>query len=262
MAQLADFAQIRLGISDFPTRHPYGLALWQSHIEQILADWVDELAVPIYRGQEMRSVARDDTGVDVELAQGQLLRAQYLAGCDGGRSTVRKAAGIAFEGWEPTASHLLAEVESPSDTAEEPVWGIRNDALGVHALSRTGDAGPVRVMVTERHLGSTAEPTLRDLSRAMIDVYQTDYGIYSPSWISRFTDAAHQAAAYRKGRLLVAGDAAHVHHPIGGQGLNTGLHDAVNLGWKLAAVVNRTSPDHLLDTYHGGTPHTSGSRTH
>lgn len=141
-------------------------------------------------------------------------------------------------------------MEIPADTAEEPEWGIRNDALGVHALSRTGDAGPVRVMVTERQLGSTGEPTLRDLSRAMIDVYQTDYGIHSPSWISRFTDAARQAAAYRNGRLLLAGDAAHVHHPIGGQGLNTGMHDAVNLGWKLAAVVNRTSPDHLLDTYH------------
>ena len=250
VAQLAGFAQIRLDISDFPTRHPYGLALWQSHIEQILAEWVDELAVPVYRGQEVRSVAHDDTAVNVELGQGQLLRAQYLVGCDGGRSTIRKAAGIAFEGWEPTASYLLAEVEIPADTAEEPAWGIRNDALGVHALSRTGDAGPVRVMVTERELGSTGEPTLRDLSRAMIDVYQTDYGIHSPSWISRFTDAARQATAYRKGRLLLAGDAAHVHHPIGGQGLNTGMHDAVNLGWKLAAVVNRTSPENLLDTFH------------
>ncbi len=250
LAQLAGFAQIRLDISDLPTRHPYGLALWQSHIEKLLADWAEELAVRIYRGREVGRVTQDDTGVDVELADGQFLRAAYLVGCDGGRSAVRKAAGIAFEGWDPTASYLLAEVEIGSDTAEEPDWGIRHDALGVHALSRIGDGGPVRVMVTERHIGPPSEPSMRDLSRALIDVYQTDYGIRSPSWISRFTDAARQATAYRERRVLLAGDAAHVHHPIGGQGLNTGIQDAMNLGWKLAAVVNRTSPDRLLDTYH------------
>jgi 2-polyprenyl-6-methoxyphenol hydroxylase-like FAD-dependent oxidoreductase len=106
-------------------------------------------------------------------------------------------------------------------------------------------------MVTEQHLGPTSEPALRDLSEALIAVYGTDYGIHSPTWISRFTDMARQAAAYRNRRVLLAGDAAHVHHPVGGQGLNTGLQDAVNLGWKLAQVVNQSSPDSLLD-YHAG----------
>lgn len=249
VAQLAGFSQIRLDISDFPTRHPYGLALWQSHIERLLAEWVDELAVRVYRGHEVGSISQGEVGVQVRLTGGGVLRAEFLVGCDGGRSAVRKAAGIPFEGWEPTASYLLAEAEIGSGATQEPEWGIRHDELGVHAISRTGEGGPVRVMVTERHLGATGEPTLGDLSRAMIDVYRTDYGIHSPAWISRFTDAARQASVYRRGRVLLAGDAAHVHHPIGGQGLNTGMQDAVNLGWKLAAVVNGTSPDNLLDSY-------------
>jgi 3-(3-hydroxy-phenyl)propionate hydroxylase len=249
VAQVAGFSQIRLDISDFPTRHPYGLALWQNQIERILAGWVAELGVPIYRGRDVRGVAQDRAGVDVELSDGQSLRARYLVGCDGGRSVIRKAAGIDFPGWDPTTSYLLAEVEI-ADTGETPEWGIRHDALGVHALSTSRDGGPARVMVTERHLGPASEPTLRDLSGALTAVYGTDYGIHSPTWISRFTDMARQAAAYRDGRILLAGDAAHVHHPIGGQGLNTGVQDAVNLGWKLAQVVNRTSPDGLLDTYH------------
>jgi hypothetical protein len=112
------------------------------------------------------------------------------------------------------------------------------------------DGEPIRVMVTEEHVGPTSEPTLRDLSEALIVVYGTDYGIYSPTWISRFTDMARQAASYRKGRVLLAGDAAHVHYPVGGQGLNTGVQDAVNLGWKLAQVVKKTSPESLLNTYH------------
>ena len=248
VAQVAGFAQIRLDISDFPTRHPYGLALWQIHIERILAGWVGELAVPIYRGREVTSVAQDDTGVDVALSDGQFLRARYAVGCDGGRSAVRKAAGIDFPGWDPTTSYLLAEVEMASDS--EPEWGIRHDAVGVHALSMPQDGGPVRVMVTERQVGRTDEPTLRDLSEALSAVYGTDYGIHSSAWLSRFTDMARQAATYRNGRVLLAGDAAHVHHPIGGQGLNTGVQDAVNLGWKLAQVVKGISPDGLLDTYH------------
>src|ERR1700742_1953481 len=250
IAQVAGFSQIRLDISDFPTRHPYGLALWQNHIERILADWVGELAVPVYRGCEVTSFAQYPTGVDVELADGRLLRAEYLVGCDGGRSAVRKAAGIEFPGWDPTMSYLIAEVEMACKPDRLPEWGIRHDALGVHALSRLADGGPVRVMVTEKQLGPNTEATLRDLSEALITVYGTDYGIHSPTWISRSTDMARQAATYRDGRVLLAGDAAHVHHPIGGQGLNTGVQDAVNLGWKLAQVVNRTSPDSLLDTYH------------
>jgi 2-polyprenyl-6-methoxyphenol hydroxylase-like FAD-dependent oxidoreductase len=248
-AQVAGFSQIRLDISDFPTRHPYGLALWQNHIERILAGWVDELTVPIYRGREVTNIAQDRTGVDVEMAGGQFLRAEYLVGCDGGRSVIRKATGIEFPGWDPTTSYLLAEVEI-ADTGQVPEWGIRHDALGVHSLSMSDDGRPVRVMVTEQLVGPSGEAALRDLSEALIAVYGTDYGIHSPSWISRFTDMTRQAAAYRDRRVLIAGDAAHVHHPIGGQGLNTGVQDAVNLGWKLAQVVNRTSPQSLLDTYH------------
>ena len=142
-------------------------------------------------------------------------------------------------------SHLLAEAQ----LAEEPEWGMRRDALGIHSLSRMPNGGPVRVMVTERNVGTTTEPTLRDLSEALIAVYGSDYGIHSPTWISRFTDAARQAAAYRDRRVLLAGDAAHVHYPAGGQGLNIGVQDAVNLGWKLAQVVKGISPECLLNTY-------------
>ena len=257
VAQVAGFAGVRLDISDFPTRHNYGLGLWQNHIERILAGWVGELTVTFYRGREVTGFAQDDTGVDVELSDGRSLRAEYLVGCDGGRSLVRKAAGIEFPGWDPTTSSLIAEVEM----AEEPELGIRHDAIGTHALGkleyeiRDGevvymDGGPVGVMVTEEHVGPTTEPTLRDLSEALIGVYGTDYGIHSPTFLSRFTDMTRQAAAYRDRRVLLAGDAAHVHAPDGGQGLNTGVQDAVNLGWKLAQVVKRTSPDSLLDTYH------------
>jgi 3-(3-hydroxy-phenyl)propionate hydroxylase len=140
VAQVAGFAWIPLDISDFPTRHNYGLGLWQNHIERILAGWVGELAVPIYYGSEVTGIAQDDTGVDVELADGRSLRAEYLVGCDGGRSLIRKAAGIEFSGWDPTTRHLIAEVE----LAEEPEWGLRRDALGIHSLSRMGDGGPVR----------------------------------------------------------------------------------------------------------------------
>ncbi len=245
VAQVAGFAWIRLDISDFPTRYNYGLGLWQSHIERILAGWVDELAVPIYRGREVTGFEQDDTGVDVAVSDGLSRRAQYLVGCDGGRSLIRKAAGIEFPGWDPTASSLIAQVEMD----QEPEWGLRRDAVGVHGLSRSED-GPVRVLVTEQQVGHTGEPTLRDLSEALIAVYGTDYGVHSPTSISRFTDMTRQAASYRDRRVLLAGDAAHVHPPVGGQGLQIGVQDAVNLGWKLAQVVKETSPESLLDTYH------------
>src|SRR5882724_2880559 len=191
---------IPLDISDAPTRHNYVLGLWQHHIERILAEWVGEFAVPIYRGREVTGFAQDDTGVDVTLSDGQSLRAKYLVGCDGGRSLVRKAAGIEFPGWDPTTSWLIAEAE----TAEEPKWGFHQDAFGIHALSRLENGGPVRVVLTERQIGPASEPTLRDLSEALIAVYGTDYGIHSPTWISRFTDMTRQAASYRKGRVLLA----------------------------------------------------------
>jgi len=241
VAQIVGFAWIRMDMSDFPTRHNYGLALQQNHIERNPADWVGELAVPIYRQREVTGFAQDETGVKVELSDGQLLRAEYLVGCDGGRSLVRKAAGIEFPGWDPTVSHLIAEVEM----AEEPECGLRRDANGIHSLSRLEDGRGVRVLVTERRLGQTGEPTLRDLSEALIAAYGSDFGIHSPTSISRFTDMARQAASYRKGRVLLAGDAAHVHYPTGGQGLNIGVQDTVNLGWKLAQVVKQTSPERL-----------------
>jgi 3-(3-hydroxy-phenyl)propionate hydroxylase len=244
-AQVASFAWNRLDISDLPTRHPYGLALRQTHIERILADWVGELAVQFFRGRDVTGFAQDETGVDVELSEGHSLRAEYLVGCDGGRSVVRKTAGIEFTGWDPTTSFLLAEVE----LAGEPEWGTHRNASGIHAFSRS-EKGTVGVMVTEQHL-ATGEATLRDLSEALTAAWGTDYGVHNPTSISRFTDMARQATAYRDRRILLAGDAAHVHNPVGGQGLSTGVQDAVNLGWKLAQVVKRTSPDSLLDTYHG-----------
>ena len=248
VAQVAGFAQIRLNISDFPSRHPYGLALWQNEIERILADWITELGVRLYRGRAVTGVAQDDLGVDVELGDDEPLRGEYVVGCDGGRSVIRKAAGIDFPGWDPTTSYLIAEVEMAA--GQTPSMGIRHDALGVHSLSTLGDGRSLRVMVTEQRLEPAGEPTLHDLRRAVAAVYGADFGIHSPAWISRFTDAARLAAAYRDRRILLAGDAAHVHHPVGGQGLNTGVQDAVNLGWKLAQVVKKTSPDTLLDSYH------------
>lgn len=245
IVQLAGFAWTRLDISDLPTRHAYGLALRQSHIERILAHWVEELAVPVYRNSEVTGFTQDESSIAIELSGGKTLRANYLVGCDGGRSQVRKAAGIDSAGFEPTLSNLMAEVEM----REEPAWGLRHDALGFHGLSKT-ESGRVLVVVTEATLARTGEPGLRDLSEALVAIYGTDFGLQNPAWISRFTDAARQAASYRRGRVLLAGDAAHIHHSVGGQGLNIGVQDAVNLGWKLAQVVKGISPDSLLDTYH------------
>jgi 2-polyprenyl-6-methoxyphenol hydroxylase-like FAD-dependent oxidoreductase len=256
-AQVAGFAITRLDLSDSPTRHNYGLALWQNHIERILAGWVAELKVTTHYGTEVTGFTQDEAGVDVALSDGRSLRAQYLVGCDGGRSVVRKTAGIDFPGWDATTSALIAQVEM----SEEPETGIRRTPSGMHAIGKVEyeikgseviykKGGTVGVMLTESQVGNTDEPTLKDLSEGLIAVYGTDYGIHSPTWISRFTDMSRQAAEYRKGRVLLAGDAAHVHSPVGGQGLNTGVQDAVNLGWKLAQVIKRTSPESLLDTYH------------
>ena len=245
VAQVISFSGVKLDISDFPTRHNYGLALLQNRFEEILAGWVDELAVPIYRGREVTGFAQDEAGVDVELADGRL-RADYLVGCDGGGSLIRKAAGIEFPGWDPSVISLIAEAEM----AEEPEFGIRHDDNGTQAIGPLEDGKRVGVVVSERYAGQTGEPTLRDLSQALVTVWGTDYGVHSPTWISSFTDMTRQAASYREGRVLLAGDAAHVHYPVGGQGLNIGVQDAVNLGWKLAQVVGGTSPESLLDTYH------------
>ncbi len=239
--------QVVVDISDLPTRHNYGLALWQSDFEPILADWVvGELGVPILRGRDVVGFAQDDAGVRVDLSGGASLRAEYLAGCDGGRSLIRKAAGIDFPGWDPSTSWMIAQVEME----EEPEVGVRPEGGGIGPVDREKGGGPFGVVLKEQQIEHASEPTLQDLRDALVVAYGTDYGAHSPIWISRFTDMTRQAASYRERRVLLAGDAAHVHPPQGGQGLNVGVQDAVNLGWKLAQVVNRTSPADLLDTYH------------
>jgi 2-polyprenyl-6-methoxyphenol hydroxylase-like FAD-dependent oxidoreductase len=240
------YAGTFLDISDFPTRHNYILALWQSLFEPILAGWVGELGVPILREREVLGFAQNHTSVDVKLSDDTTLRAEYLVGCDGGRSLVRKAAGIDFPGWDPTASYLIAQVEMD----EEPEIGMRPEGGGIGPVNREKGGGPYGVVLLEKQVEHTSAPTLRYLGEALVAAYGTDFGVHSPTWISRFTDMTRQAASYREGRVMLAGDAAHVHGPQGGQGLNTGVQDAVNLGWKLAQVVNKTSPDTLLDTYH------------
>ena len=245
-AQVAGFSFIPLDISDFPSRHNYGLALRQNHIERIMGQWVSELPVTFYRGLDVTGFAQDDSGVDIEISDGRTLRAEYLVGCDGGRSIVRKKAGIDFPGWDASTTYLIAEVEM----ADEPAWGVRRGEKGVNAIGKLDGGKRAGVVLVEPHVGSGDEPTLEKLREALISVYGTDFGVRNPNWLSRFSDMARQAASYRQGRVLLAGDAAHVHAPSGGQGLNIGIQDAVNLGWKLAQVVNGTSPDALLDTYH------------
>jgi len=247
VVQTNGYAYIPLDISDFPSRHNYGLALWQRDVERILAAWVlDELEVPILRGTEVLGFAQDDSGIDVEISDDRSLRGAYLVGCDGGRSVVRKAAGIDFPGLDPSTSWMIAEVEMDG----EPEIGFRRDSVGQHALGRRSEGEPIRVVLTERTIEHRGEPGMDDLRSALVGVYGTDFGLRSASWISRFTDMGRQAASYREGRVLLAGDAAHVHPPHGGQGMNTGIQDAVNLGWKLARVVDGTASDGLLDTYH------------
>jgi 2-polyprenyl-6-methoxyphenol hydroxylase-like FAD-dependent oxidoreductase len=256
VAQVAGFAMIRLDISDFPTRHPYGLGLWQRHIERILAGWVAELGVAVHYGTEVTGLAQDEGGVDVALSDGRHVRAQYLIGCDGGRSLVRKEAGIEFPGWDATTSSLLAEVEM----TEEPELGVHRTPSGTHAL------GKVDYEVQDGKVVYKARGTRRGhADRAGGSLRRADAGGSSRARRRRVRDGLRdprshldhpvhrrdrQAAAYRRGRVLLAGDAAHVHSPVGGQGLNTGMQDAVNLGWKLAQVVKGASPESLLDTYH------------
>ncbi|RJS23222.1 hypothetical protein DRW03_13000 [Corallococcus sp. H22C18031201] len=238
------FGQAPLDLSDFPTRHNHGLALVQERFERILAEWVGELAVPMARGCEVTGFAQDDTGVDVTLSDGRVVRAKYLVGCDGGRSLIRKAAGIAFPGWDASISYLIAEVEMTGT----PTFGIRRDEKGTFAMGKLED-GRVGVVLREEQVCTADAPTLETLRQGLIALYGTDYGLQRATYLSRFTDMTRQAASYRNGRVLLAGDAAHVHSPMGGQGLNLGVQDAVNLGWKLAQVVRGVSPDDLLDTY-------------
>lgn len=243
--QNGHFSGLFFDVSDLPTRHNYGLGLLQHRIERTLADWIAELDAPIHYGHTITGFTQDDTGVTVAMADGPPLRASYLIGCDGGRSLVRKSAAIPFPGWDASLSCLVADVEFTA----EPPWGLHRHP-SFHSFFKFEGPDSVRVMVTEPELGNTREPRLDDIRQALIAARGTDYGLRNATWVSRFTDTTRQAATYRDRRVLLAGDAAHVHFPIGGQGLNTGVQNAVNLGWKLAQVVSGTSPDSLLDTYH------------
>lgn len=244
--QTSSFGNIPLDISDFPTRHNYGLALAQSQIEQILFNWVSELDVRIYRSREVTGFVQSESSVDIELGDGERMRSQYLVGCDGGRSRVRRLADIDFPGWDASTSWMMAEVHF----ADEPRWGFHVDSSGTHAIARAETPGVARMVLMENAARSTADPTLQEFRDALSAIYGTDFGVHSPAWITRFNDMTRQAAQYRKGRVFLAGDATNVRAPLGGQGLGLGIHDAVNLGWKLAHVIMGISPDALLDTYH------------
>jgi 3-(3-hydroxy-phenyl)propionate hydroxylase len=234
-----------LDISDFPTRHNYLLALPQEKTERLLAAWADELHVPIHRDRDVAGIECDADGVDITTTAGARMRARWLVGCDGGRSRIRKLAGIGFPGWDASTSWIIAEVRM----TEKPVPGFREDASGRHAMSVMEDGETVGVVLAGRDPQATGEPTLAELAAGLKAVYGTDFGVHSPTWLSRFSDAVRQADRYRHDRILLAGDAAHIHPPLGGQGLNLGVQDAVNLGWKLALVVKGVAPDALLDTY-------------
>jgi 3-(3-hydroxy-phenyl)propionate hydroxylase len=245
--QALAFAPVPLDLSDFPTRHPYVLALGQNHIERILAEWVSELSVRFHRGREVTGFAQDEDGVNIELSDGGKVRAKYLVGCDGGRSLIRKKAGIDFAGWDASIGYLIAEC----DMREEPPVGMRRNRNGTYGIGKLEDGRRLRIVLAEEErFRQGDEPTVSDLSQTLTALYGTDFGVHDVTYLSRFTDMARQAASYRDRRVLLAGDAAHVHSPLGGQGLNTGVQDAVNLGWKLAQVVHGTSPESLLDTYH------------
>lgn len=236
---------IPLDVSDFPTRHNYLLALRQTVTERLLNDWAEKLAVPVYRGWDMVGIAANEQGVEIAAADGARICAQWLVGCDGGRSLVRKSAGIDFPGTDASTSWLMAEVRM----TQPPELGFREDSSGRHAMALLDDGETVGVVLAGQDPKARDTPTLEDLAAALRAVYGRDFGVHAPTWLTRFNDTTRQASSYREGRILLAGDAAHIHPPMGGQGLNLGMQDAVNLGWKLAQVIIGISPVSLLDTY-------------
>ncbi|ALR10693.1 hypothetical protein BST43_22875 [Mycobacteroides saopaulense] len=245
--QVTHFSGIFMSIADFPTRHPYALGLLQHYTEKTLAAWIGELGVPVYYGAEVVGFTQDASGVDVDLADGGAMRGQYLIGCDGGRSAIRKAAGIGFPGHDPSCSAMLVDAE----ITEQPLeFGLLRKPgqsfLGILPF----EEGWCRLVFSTDLDRLGVEPTLEEAKEALIAIAGTDFGLHSPRWMSRFSDMTRQADRYRDRRLFLAGDSAHIHFPFGGQGLNTGVQDAVNLGWKLAAVIKGEAPDSLLDTYH------------
>ncbi|WP_330357343.1 rifampin monooxygenase [Streptomyces chartreusis] len=234
------------------TAHPYGLATPQPVTERLLNERALELGTEIRRGCEVVGLSQDDDGVSVELADGTRLRSRYLAGCDGGRSVVRKLLGVGFPGQAATVETLLGEMELTEDPERitAVVAEVRRTQLRFGAAADAN--GVYRVVVPADGVAEdrASEPTLDEFKRQLRATAGTDFGAHSPRWLSRFGDATRQAERYRVGRVLLAGDAAHIHPPTGGQGLNLGIQDAFNLGWKLAAAVRGRAPEGLLDTYH------------
>ena len=234
------------------TAHPYVLGIPQTITDRLLTEHATELGVEIRRGCELVGLSQDDHGVTVELADGTRLRSRYLVGCDGGRSTVRKLLGVGFPG-EPTKRETLLgemEVAVPPETLTAVIAEVRKTLKGFGAVP-LGD-GVYRVVVPAEGVSEdrTVPPTLEEVRQQLRVFAGTDFGVHSPRWLSRFGDATRLAERYRVGRVLLAGDAAHIHPPTGGQGLNLGIQDAFNLGWKLAAEVNGWAPEGLLDSYH------------
>jgi 2-polyprenyl-6-methoxyphenol hydroxylase-like FAD-dependent oxidoreductase len=198
-----------LDIGDFPTRHNYTLGLWQNRIEKTMSGWIAELPVTVYRQRDVTGFTQDEAGVEIALSDGSPLRAEYLVGCDGGRSLVRKTAGIEFSGCDPAASWIIAQAEF----SEDPKWGFHNDARGIHAIGKVEDSTLAGIVLAESPMQLGDTPSLHEVKDALVAIYGTDYGIHSPASISRFTDMARQAVAYRDRRVLLAGDAAHVQSP-------------------------------------------------
>ena len=234
------------------TAHGYLLGIRQPVTERLLDERAGELGTEIRRGAELVGLSQDDHGVSVELADGAQLRARYLVGCDGGRSTVRKLLGVGFPGEPSRSDTLLGEMEvtAPPETVAAVVAEVRKSQKRF-GLGPFGE-GVYRVVVPAAEVveDRSTPPTLDEFKQQLRAVAGTDFGVHSPRWLSRFGDATRLVEQYRVGRVLLAGDAAHVHPPVGGQGLNLGIQDAFNLGWKLAAEVGGWAPEGLLDTYH------------
>jgi 2-polyprenyl-6-methoxyphenol hydroxylase-like FAD-dependent oxidoreductase len=234
------------------TAHPYVLGIPQTITDRLLAEHAAEVGAEIRRGGELVGLSHDEDGVTVELADGTQLRSRYVVGCDGGRSTVRKLLGVDFPGQPATSEWLLGEMDVtvPSEELTAVVAEIRKTEKGF-GVGPLGD-GMYRVVVPAAGVAEdrTVPPTLEEVKQQLREVAGTDFGAHSPRWLSRFGDATRLADRYRVGRVLLAGDAAHIHPPMGGQGLNLGIQDAFNLGWKLAAELNGWAPDGLLDSYH------------
>ncbi|KOU22100.1 FAD-dependent oxidoreductase [Streptomyces sp. WM6372] len=234
------------------TAHSYVLHIPQEITERLLTEHAVEAGVEIRRGCELVGLSQDDDGVTVELADTTRLRARYVVGCDGGRSTVRKLLGVGFPGEPSRVETLLGvmELAEPAETVAAVVAEVRTTQLRFGAMPM-GD-GVYRVVAPAEGVAEdrTTAPTLDEFKQQLHAFAGTDFGAHSPRWLSRFGDATRLAERYRVGRVLLAGDAAHIHPPTGGQGLNLGVQDAFNLGWKLAAEVCGWAPEGLLDSYH------------